>query len=291
MSIPEEQALREQIFNEASLRGFKKGTSYSYFLYCRQMWNCVGKEPREINNEELHEYLVNYLKSEPAKGTIRVVKSALNFLYHIVLKDDREVLKELKGGKERRLPRYMSMHEVEILLLHVKKIHYQTMISLAFNCGMRVSEVAKLKVEHVDKFKMQIFVKSGKRSKDRYIPMPEKTYLMLRHYWAMRRPIRPYVFINPGTQDIYTYESIERAFRQARDAAKLNSEYTFHTLRHSYATSLIDAGIDIRMLQIYMGHKSLKTTMLYLHMTENLSHRSREIVNDLFGQFNSQGHA
>ncbi len=291
MSIQEENELRELIYNEALLRGLSESCRYNYFLSCRKMWNELDKHPREINNDELQNYLIEYLKGGPAKSSVQAKKAALNFLYHKVLNEERSVIKKIKGGKSTRLPQVMSMEEVQIILTGIEAYHYKVMVCLAYNCGLRVSEVINVRVTDINKFKMTLFIKNGKGRKDRYVPIPADAYWMLREYWAIRRPLKPYMFVNPRTQKPYCRESAEKVFRKSRDNAGLNGEYVFHTLRHSYATGLVEEGIDIRMLQLYLGHSSLKTTLKYIHMGIKSSERAQKVLNQCFEHFQYPGHA
>ncbi|NQZ56237.1 MAG: tyrosine-type recombinase/integrase [Lentisphaeraceae bacterium] len=291
MSISEENELRDLFFNEAPIYGLSESTCYNYFLNCRKMWNAFNKHPREITNDELKNYFIEYIKTKPAKNSLHVTKAALNFMYRSLLGQERPIIDEVRGGRSRRLPRAMSMEEVEVMLSFTKKYHYKVMTCLAFSCGLRVSEAVSVRTIDINRFKMTLFIQGGKGNKDRYVPLPLKTYYMLRRYWDERRPPKPYIFVNPQTQKPYCRESLEDAFRLSRDEAKLNSQYTFHTLRHGYATCLIEAGIDIRMLQIFLGHCSLKTTLKYVHMTTKSANLARQILNDCFEQFNYPGHA
>ena len=284
MGIPEENELRELFYNKALLHGLSKNSCYGYYLSCRKMWNRFNKHPQKVTNDELENYFIEYLKGNPAKNSLRVTSAAFKFLFEVVLGEKREIIGKVKGGKSRRLPRVMSMEEVTLLLDYIEAYHYKVMITLAFNCGLRVSEVINVRTSDINKYKMSLFV-LGKGNKDRYVPIPENAYLMLHKYWDAVRPLQPYMFVNPRTQKPYTRESAEAVFRKAQIALKLNSEYTFHTLRHSYATCLVEDGIDIRMLQIYLGHSSIRTTMKYIHMGVKSSAKATLILNNCFQSF------
>ncbi|MCH2206136.1 MAG: tyrosine-type recombinase/integrase [Lentisphaerales bacterium] len=133
---------------------------------------------------------------------------------------------------------------------------------------------------------MTLFIPNSKGRKDRYVPLPLRAYLLLRDYWRIKRPSSLYIFVNAKTSQPYCRESLEKSFSVARDKCALNKCYTFHTLRHSYATCLMEAGIDIRMLQVYLGHSSLKITMMYIHMSNRATTEAQKTVERLFSEFN-----
>ncbi|NRA88717.1 MAG: tyrosine-type recombinase/integrase [Rhizobiales bacterium] len=285
MNTEEEQCLRERMYNEASLEGLSEITSYDYFLSCRKVWNEIGSSPEHINDANLKAYFISFLKSNPSRNTLSMRRSSLKFLYEKVLHLERPILNSLRGGRERKLPHYMSMSEVESLISAMPLYHHRTMAKLAFSCGLRVSEVINVQIFDICKFKMLLFIPHGKGKKDRYVPLPLAAYQMLRQYWSKKRPAKPYIFVNPQTNKPYTRESSERAFTQARISQKLNKNYSYHTLRHSYATCLLDAGINIRVLQVYLGHSNLNTTMMYAHLSSKATLLAQQKVDQLFANF------
>lgn len=285
MNTQDEIELHSQIYENCALQGFSEVTSYNYFLSCRVVFNKIGKRPCLVTDDDLLHYFNDYLKTSPAPQTIGSRRASLSFFYKWALHRRPEVLKDLKIPKQRRLPAFMVMEEVEVLLKNIRYDRYRVMIRLAFSCGLRVSEVTQIKISDINKYKLTLFVEAGKGRKDRYVPLPENAYQMLREYWAQRRPPKPYIFVNPRTKRPYTSKSLQWAFREARNAAGLSKSYSFHTLRHSYATCLLDAGLDIRILQRYLGHSHLNTTMLYLHMSPMAQMNARQIISGFFESF------
>jgi integrase/recombinase XerD len=285
MKTQDEEELRKLIYTHSMLKGFSEVTSYNYFLSCRAVLNHIGKSAPLVSDVDLKTYFCDYLQTQPAPKTIGARRAALRFLYNQVLHIKHVFLEGLQVPKQQRLPACMSMEEVELLLRSVRLYHYRVIINLAFSCGLRVSEVVRVKISDINKYKKTLFVEAGKGRKDRYIPLPQKAYQMLRSYWALTRPVKPYIFVNPRTQRHYSTGGVQLAFREARNTKELNQAYTFHTLRHSYATCLLDAGLDIRILQMYMGHSHLKTTMLYLHITPLARANAEGILSKLFESF------
>jgi site-specific recombinase XerD len=195
-----------------------------------------------------------------------VAVSALRFLYNLVLKrgwDVDEVIPTCRTPQ--RLPVVLSREEVSQLLAAVKDLHHRVILTICYAAGLRVSEVVRLKPTAIDSQRMVIRVEAGKGRKDRYVMLSPKLLDLLRDYW---RVVRPKEWLFPGDlpgQPIST-SAVEFVCRQVRDRAAITKPVTPHSLRHAFAVHLLEAGADLRTIQLLLGHRSLSTTARYLRL-------------------------
>lgn len=169
--------------------------------------------------------------------------------------------------KDKRLPEILSQNEVKELLSNVKNVKHKTILSLVYACGLRIGEALALKMDAIDSTRGFIHIKHAKGAKDRFVPLSEKTLILLRHYYTLYKP-KVYLFEGLDGQ-VYSQESCRRIIRNAVNATTIRKHVTLHTLRHSYATHLLESGTDIRYIQDILGHNSPKTTMIYTHVSQN----------------------
>ncbi len=182
----------------------------------------------------------------------------------------------------------LSREEVFRLLFRVKLFRYYCFFSTVYACGLRHHEALSLQVSDIDKDRMQIHVHRGKGAKDRFTPLPDETLILLRQYWSTHRN-KKLLFPGLGLDRKGAHEaqhpmdmgSVQRAFSSAKKVAGIKKRrVTVHTLRHSYATQMLDAGVNIRVIQRYLGHVSLETTAVYLHLTTKGQEDAYKIIND-----------
>ena len=194
------------------------------------------------------------------------------FFFEQVLQRKWHLLKLIKAKRAKTRPAILNLDEVQELLRRITKQHFLSYLYTVYSCGLRLSEGLNLEVSDIDSTRMMIHIHRGKGAKDRIIPLPEKTLYYLRWHWSSHRhPNLLFPAIRPkNNPDAHlSIVSVQTAFRTAKKEAGISKKgVTIHTLRHSYATHLLEAGVNVRMIQRYLGHAQLATTMEYLHLTE-----------------------
>jgi site-specific recombinase XerD len=263
------------MIEDMQLRGLSENTQHAYVRVVRQLAEYYGKSPQDINEEELRRYFL-YLKNEKqvSTGTFNVAFYGIKFLFQYTLKRVWPTFELIKPPKEKKLPVVFSKKEVCCLLKCVRCLHYRVCLSTIYVCGLRVSEGVQLQVPDIDSDRMVLHVRNGKGRKDRYVPLPESALHMLRRYWSTHRnpvwifPTPPRMSGDPSTATKpMTATGVQWVFRRALQESGIQKPATVRTLRHSYATHLLEAGINLRIIQAYLGHASPETTTIYTHLT------------------------
>jgi site-specific recombinase XerD len=274
------------MIEDMQLRGLAKRTQGSYVAAVRGLAEYYDKSPAEISEEELRQYFL-YLKNEKKVAASTCVQAlcALKFLYQHTLKQEWPILDFVKPERERKLPVVLSRAEVQQVLGCLRKGHYRVCLSTIYSCGLRLKEGVGLQVRDIDSGRMVVRVRRGKGRKDREVPLPERTLAQLRGYWLKHR--HP-VWLFPGRDrdaaGPMNPSGVQKAFRAARQESGLNKAASVHTLRHSYAPHLLEAGVDIRLIQEYLGHDSLATTYIYIHLTPQIQQEATETINQLMAE-------
>lgn len=263
-------ALRKRMLEDMQLKGFSAATQKSYVESVKRMAQEFGKSPELMSEQEIRGYLLG-LQRELAPASLRVVVPAVRFLFTVTLQRQWPVLEFARPARERPLPVVLSQQEVRTILGNVRAPVYRICLSTIYSCGLRISEGAHLRCEDVDSQRKLLRVR-GKGNKDRQIPLPESTLQRLREFWKMHRS-RPWLFparLQPhgrsdeGPVKIY---NLQAAFATARAEGGVSKAAHVHTLRHSYATHLMEAGVQLRIIQEILGHRSPRTTAIYTHLT------------------------
>lgn len=281
-------ALRQKMIEDMQLRGLAARTQQSYVGAVRGLAKYYGKSPAELSEAEIRQYLL-YLKNEKkaAASTCNQVLSALKFLYQHTLQQRCPILEFVKPERERKLPVVLSRAEVKQVLRRVRKVNYRVCLGTIYSCGLRLKEGINLQVKDIDSGRMGLYVRRGKGNKDRYVPLAPRTLEQLRGYWQQHR--NP-VWLFPGRTDSYVAtramekSSVQKAFRAALQESSITKAASVHTLRHSYATHLLEAGVDIRLIQKYLGHDSLATTYIYIHLTPQVQQEVTATINQLMAE-------
>ncbi len=280
----------ENSLKALQLNGKGERTQQSYTRAVRMLTEFYDKTPDGISEEELQEYFLhrkNVNKWSP--NTMRICYCGIRFFFENVLKRDWHILGILRAQSERRLPAVLSQEEVRSLLARVKTPQNHAFLTTVYSCGLRLQEGLHLEVSDIDSDRMMIHVHRGKGAKDRYVPLPHATLGLLRRYWVTHRNAR-LLFPGLGRNGKGAKEgaapmaksSVQGAFRHAKFEAGIRKKsVSIHTLRHSYATHLLEAGVNLRVIQRYMGHTQLETTMVYLHLTRKGQEDACQLVNQV----------
>jgi len=275
-------ALRQRYLEDLQLRGLSPRTQESYVRVVRKLAEHYGKPPDQISEEELRQYLL-YLKNEKhaARNTCTLALCSLKFFYQQTLKRDWPVLDFVRPARDRKLPVVFSVEEVQRILGCVRRARYRVCLSTIYACGLRLLEGVQLPVADVDGARMVIHVRHGKGGQDRYVPLPRRTLELLRDYWSSHRdPVWMFPGVTPGRGPMCA-TGVQRAFKAALVESGVHKPASVHTLRHSWATHLLEAGVNLRLIQIYLGHRSPTTTALYTHLTRKSEDLASEAINRL----------
>jgi len=264
--------LRSKMIKSMELRNLSKNTQRSYLKAVSGLAKHYKKSPDKISKSMVEDYLL-YLKNDKkhASNSVGTVVSGLRFLYNHVLSNE-ENSPNYAQRKTRKLPIVLAQEEIWQIIDAPENVKHRLILMTTYSAGLRASEVISLKPEHIDSKRMLIKVENGKGGKDRYTLLSEKLLKELRHYYKTFQP-KTYLFPSSyKNKGVLCYETVRSIYEKARKKAGINKGPGLHTLRHSFATHLLEAGYDIRKIQILMGHKSLSTTMIYLHVSrETLS--------------------
>lgn len=202
-----------------------------------------------------------------APSSFNVYAGALKFLYSVTLERPEVIARMPRMRVPMPLPVVLTAVEVSQLLAALTTDKHHAMVMLAYGAGLRVSEVCKLRIDDIDPKRMLLHVRHAKRGRERYVMLSPKLLATLRAYWKASRPAGPYLFPGRDPKKLFTRNAIHRAMVKAAWRAGITKSLSPHTLRHSFATHLLDSGTDLRTLQVLLGHASLKSTMAYLHVS------------------------
>ncbi len=263
--------LFQRLHDELVRRHYATTTRESYLRIVKAFHRRNGGRLGRVGPDDLRRYQVYLLEERKlAVGTVVAEIAALRFFFLRVLKR-RDMKEDLPYPKRRkRLPVVLSPEEVQRLIAGAKNLYHRTLLLTLYGAGLRRSEVAHLKVQDIDSQRMLLRVDQGKGGRDREVPLSPTLLLALREYY---RWMRPTTYLFPGTRDGWradkpiTTKPIWEAVRLAAQRAQIDKPVTPHTLRHSYATHLLEAGADLRTIQLLLGHADLSHTTIYLHLS------------------------
>ena len=289
-----ESDLCRQMSDTIILNGKSDSTRLAYLRQVRVLSDFYNKSPDLITEDEIRQFLIHQkTKVGWAASSMRNAHGALRYFYRKVLDKDWRTLSLIKTENESRLPSVLSVAEVRRVLAKVTRFHNYAYFVAVYSTGVRLHEGLFLQVSDIDSDRMLLHVHRGKGAKDRYVPFPDDTLLLLRRYWTTHRNPK-WLFPAVGrsgtgaataTQPM-SRSSVQGAFRRAKFKAEISKRYvSIHTLRHSYATHLLEKGVHIRAIQKYLGHTSLETTMKYLHLTSFGQEDSFRLINSVMKEW------
>lgn len=263
--------LRERMREEMVIRGYSESTIETYLAQMKRFAKHFNRCPSTMGEKEIRAYQINLAeRSDLSVGYKCMFVSAAKYFYGNVL-GRPEVTVRIKAPKRSKpLPVVLSVEEVKKLFDVVRSVKYRAIFALAYGSGLRNGEACRLKKTEVDSRRMMIHVRGGKGNKDRYVTMGPGTLDLLRQYYAEKHPEGEYLFPGRRPGSHLTVASVCAAMRKAVKDAGLKKTVTLHTLRHSFATHLLETGHDIRIVQILLGHSVVTTTQLYTHITDRL---------------------
>lgn len=281
--------LRQRMIQDLQLKGYSESTQKLYISAVRQLCEHFGKTPGQLTEEDIRDYFL-YGKNVKkwSRATSTVVLCGIKFFYDNTLKRPWPTLLFIRPGREKKLPVVLSRDEVVRILHKIELLRYRVCLSTIYSCGLRLSEGINLKIEDIDSARGYLHIRQCKSNRDRYVPLPQKTLQLLRRQWSSHKN-RTLLFPSPGTSRAempvatkpISKASVQSAFRSAAKSAVINKKATVHTLRHSWATHLLEAGINLRLIQTWLGHSSPNTTSIYTHLTEQAKTVGIKTINEL----------
>jgi integrase/recombinase XerD len=278
--------LRQQMHQDLQLAGLSERTQEAYLRAVRQLADHFHKAPDRLSEEQLRQYLL-YLKNDKqfAPSSLIVAASGIKFFYTHTAPRDWKTLQQLRVPRSKTLPDVLTIDEVRRLIDAVRTPHNRTYFWTVYSLGLRLQEGLNLQVGDIDGARMFVHVHHGKGAKDRYVPLPPRTLSLLRQYWATHRHSL-WLFPTTGRDHQHAASatgpmersSVQGAMRRVVQELDFRKAISIHTLRHSYATHLLEAGVNLRLIQQYLGHSSLQTTMVYLHLTSLGQEQARAAI-------------
>lgn len=276
--------LRKRMIEDMVLAALAPGTQEQYVLSVRDLAKHYGQSPDRLNEDQVRDYLL-YLSTEKqvAKNTFKVKLYGIKFFYEKTLGRMWKSLRTARARGGRKLPVVLSKEEVRRLLRQIRDPKKQMCATMMYCCGLRISEAICLAVKDIDSGRMLVKVR-GKGNKERLVPLARTTLSLLRNYWRLEKPTSLFFASQDGVSPIST-KGFRACFRATARELGLGKEITPHTLRHSYATHLLEEGVDLRVIQGLLGHSSARTTAIYAHLTSKMltdvQRRIDELMKDL----------
>jgi site-specific recombinase XerD len=282
-------ALRQRFVEDLQLQGMAERTQQAYVRTVRMLVEHVGKSPEAITEEELRQYFL-YVKNDKqwSRSTMTQALCGIKHFFEQTLHREWPLLDLVRPPKDQRLPVILSRAEVQRILHAIHRFRYRVCLTTIYSCGLRLGEGTGLQVPDIDSAHMRLHIRHGKGGQDRYVPLSQRTLVLLREVWRLHRnPVwvfpacdRHGATMTTATTSI-PKSTIQRVFRTAVQESGITKPASVHTLRHSYATHLLEAGINLRHIQVYLGHRSPQTTARYTHLTLQAHTRVGGTINDL----------
>jgi site-specific recombinase XerD len=261
---------------------FAERTQQSYLSFIARLARHFGVSPDHLTREQLDEFQHELIRQGVGRSTLKGAVAAMRFFYNKTLQRNWQIESVLVPKEIKQLPEVLTVDEVARLLAAVQPEKLRMLLATMYGCGLRVSEAARLAIQDIDSQRMVIRIRQSKGHKDRYVPLGDSLLRQLRDYWKQERPT---TFLFPGSRPDtpLTLGAVRHAFRRASEIAGIEAPCSTHILRHSYATHCLQAGMDLRTIQQVLGHTSLQTTSIYMHVTDGTT-RAGDTFPDLLAE-------
>ncbi len=272
------------MIHDMQLRGFSERTQESYVGAVKGLTKFYMRSPDQLSEEEIRGFFLHLINERrAARSTVTIYLCGIKFFYERTLGKEWGVFDLVRPRKREKLPVVLALEEVRRLLSLVANPVARMALRMIYSCGLRLSEGIHLQVEDIDSKRMVVRVRHGKGGKDRYVPLPERTLEHLRAYWALSRP-RPWLFPARNGAGPLSDTSLQKTFKAVVRQSGIEKNVSIHSLRHSYATSLLENGMDLRVIQEVLGHRSPQTTSIYTHLTKKTVDKLHATVNHLMSE-------
>jgi len=260
------KSLRERMLLYMQLKNYSKRTIDTYLSCILCLSRFYKRNPETISSEEVKEYLYYLIQSgKTSVSIINQIISAYKVLTAGVLEKEWSPIKLPRPRIEKRLPVVFSKQEIYNILKFTRNLKHKAIIAVTYSSGLRRNEVRYLKIADIDSSRMQMRISNGKGNKSRYTILSKKVLELLREYWQCYRP-KTYLFEGQHRGEPISESTIKEVFTKRMKAAGISKAASFHTLRHSFATHLLEQGVNLRIIQTLLGHSSIKTTTIYTHL-------------------------
>ena len=289
-STDEETKFKDQYekhLRALKLQGMSGSTINLYSRSLRRIYAYFNRAPDKLLVADLEQYFSDLVDSH-SWSMVKIDCSALQFYWKHVLKRNWRFINIVKPPQVRRIPDILTIGEISDLLSHIELLRYRVVLFGIYSMGLRISEGVNLRVCDIDKHTMQVHIRNGKGHKDRLVPMPYSTYNAFKKYWVVHKnPKLIFPNIMGGsytvmhTPKIMNIQCVQAAFRAAVVDTKINKRVSVHSLRHSYATHLLEANVNLRVVQKILGHTRIETTTRYTHFTKEILVNSGSIINSM----------
>ena len=275
--------LRQRMIDDMRMRKLAEKTQAHYIRWVRRFTAFLGRSPDTATVEELRRFQLHLVDSGTSPVSLNAAITALKFFFEVTLGHGELLAKMQPVRVPRTLPVVLSREEVARLIAAARNLKHQTALSVAYGAGLRASEVVSLKVTDIDSQRMTLRIEQGKGRKDRYAMLPPLLLERLRTWWRVARAQGKMLdggWLFPGMNPVepLTTRQLNRAIHDAALVAGIDKRVSMHTLRHSFATHLLEQKVDIRVIQVLLGHKKLETTALYAQVATDLL---REVISPL----------
>ena len=265
--------LLEKLKEDMEMRGFSKHTKASYYRKAKEITEYFKKPMRQVKIQELRDYLLKYLRQERGltEKSVNYYNNVIRFIYDVVIDVpiNKRQLPLYKG--KRRLPKILSYEELNVFFNACENYKYKTIFMMIYGSGLRISEATNIRVEDIDSKNMRIFVRNGKGERERYTVLPKASLEMLRECYRRYKPNHPegYMFLNRKGNPLKV-ERLRVFFRRYRRKAGISEDFIVHSLRHSFATRLVEEGVPLVQVKELLGHSCIRSTMTYVHVANNM---------------------
>lgn len=268
---PEEElsvsVVLKKLQTELKIRGYSKRTAKAYLSHAKRLLEYVGKPPAKIDSNDIKRYVYGLIEEQKTSHAyVNQTISAIRFLFNTVITDGEKIGAIPRPRKEQRLPDVLNTQEVAGILNALNNLKHRAILFLTYSSGLRVSEVARLRIEDIDIERHLVHVRQSKGRKDRFTLLSDVAYSVLIQYIKKYRPDN-WLFPGGDGENHLTERTIQRVFERACEKAGIKKDVSIHSLRHSFATHLLEGGTDLRYIQELLGHASSKTTEIYTHVS------------------------
>jgi site-specific recombinase XerD len=263
------ETYREQMQRDMVLRNLSPKTQYLYHNAARGLETFFKKPPDQLNEDEVKKFLVSIVEDRKlSQSSLKIAYSALRFLYETTLGKGWIIDRIPYPKTVKALPHVLDKSDIRRLIDAASNLRQKAMLSVTYSAGLRARETARLKIADIDSTRMMIRVDQGKGNKDRYTLLSQVTLETLREYW---KEYRPKIWLFPADTrpaEHIPVAAVQQVFTRVKRQANLRKPATCHTLRHSFATHLLEDGVDLHTIQVLLGHSSIRTTTVYLHVSQ-----------------------
>jgi integrase/recombinase XerD len=282
--------LRQRLIHDLQLRNYSPRTIDCYVRAVARFAQHVGRSPEHLDAEHTREYQLHLLQQKASWSRFNQAVCALRFLYGVTLQRPGVVPMIPYGKKLKSLPAVLSQEEIRCLLGSVRLPWFLMLLQTTYACGLRLGEVVRLQVPDLDSARMVVHIRCAKGRKDRLVPLSATLLGLLRAYW---RQFRPKTWLFPGRhpEQHVNLSTVQRLIRRYLHACGITKKASMHTLRHSYATHLLEAGCDLASLQKLLGHNQISTTLLYTHIGQTHLQRAGSPLDTLLASPAVEGQA